>query len=419
MRRRAFLSGVLGCGISAAPVERPNVLLVMSDQESALLPGPANLPNRRKLEREATVFTQAFCNTPQCSPARSSLLTGLAPHQTGVLTNVDAGSIGKGLSPKLPNAGNVFRDAGYTTGYFGKWHLGGSNLRAFGFSTSFTNGTGDSQKDPDVAAAASDWIRHQKRPWLAWVSLLNPHHIYDIPRVINSVRVRSGVHPPYSTLSDLRGKPAEQQQYVDEDQGQQMRDFTPEQWLRYRSYYLELVETVDAQLGTILAGVPELDSTIVVYTSDHGDALGEHGLPYKGPFMYEEEIRVPLVIRAPQAFRKRRTSEQFVTSADVAPTLASLAGIHWPDKVSGQDLSKPSARDAVFLEYYAKQKWTNPLRTIRTRNWKLNWYDRGNQELYDLERDSHEVTNLATDLAHARQKKVLEDRLNAWRKPLL
>ena len=233
------------------------------------------------------------------------------------------------------------------------------------------------------------------------------------------MRIRPGVRPPYSGLSDLRAKPSEQRQYVDEDQGRQAREFTPEQWLRYRSYYLELVEAVDVQLGTILAALPDLDSTIVVYTSDHGDALGEHGLPYKGPFMYEEEIRVPLILRAPLPFRKEKTSGDLATSADIAPTLASLAGIQWPGKVSGQDLSKPFERDAIFLEYYAKQKWTNPIRTIRTRSWKLNWYNRGHEELYDLERDPHEVANLAADPAHVRQKKLLEERLNVWRKPML
>src|SRR5579862_8639497 len=106
----------------------------MTDQESALLPGPADLPNRRRIARDAVRFTSAFCNTPQCSAARSSLLTGLEPHQTGVLTNVDEGSLGKPLSTAIPTVGSVFAAAGYTTGYFGKWHLGGSPA-SFGFAT--------------------------------------------------------------------------------------------------------------------------------------------------------------------------------------------------------------------------------------------------------------------------------------------
>src|SRR5713101_4569635 len=98
--RRRFLAGA---GLAtAAPTIRANILLVMSDQESALLPGPVNLPNRRRIARDGVTFTWAFCNTPQCSAARSSLLTGLEPHRTGGVTNVDGSSLGKGLSPGLP-----------------------------------------------------------------------------------------------------------------------------------------------------------------------------------------------------------------------------------------------------------------------------------------------------------------------------
>jgi arylsulfatase A-like enzyme len=165
-----------------------------------------------------------------------------------------------------------------------------------------------------------------------------------------------------------------------------------------------------------LGALTDFESTIVVYTSDHGDALGEHGLPFKGPFMYEEEIRIPLVIRAPWAFSGKR--EDLVTQADLAPTLASLVGLRWPKAVTGRDLSKGRlTRDAVFLEYYAKQKWINPIRTIRSRRWKLNWYNSGNQELYDLQTDPHETRNRVGDAAVAGIRKQLEDRLNAWRGP--
>ena len=274
--RRAFLASTT---LAAAVGRRPNVLVFMSDQESALLPGPAELPNRRKLERGAARFTTAFCNTPQCSAARSSLLTGLEPHRTGVLTNVDPGSLGRPLSPSIPNVGSVFQAAGYSTGYFGKWHLGGQR-DAFGFGT-----IGAENDDALIAAQAADWIRNQRSPWLAWVSILDPHHIYSLERVAP----RLGVRPPFSDLGNLAGKPAEQQAYVDQDQGKQTRHYGPEDWIRYRSFYLSLVEKADAHLGTVLDAIPDLDATIVVYTSDHGDALGEHGLPFKGPFMYERE----------------------------------------------------------------------------------------------------------------------------------
>ncbi len=407
LTRRQLLAAALA---PAAP-KPPNVLVFFSDQESALLPGPAELPNRRRIERGAMRFTRVFCNTPQCSAARSSLLTGLAPHRTGVLTNVDASSLGKPLPASLPTAGSVFKAAGYSTGYFGKWHLGpGPGREPFGFDS-----TGVEKGDDLIARQAAEWIRGQRGPWLAWVSVLNPHDIYRL----RDVPLREGVRPPASGLENLKGKPSEQQAYIDRDQGKITRDYGPRDWLRYRSYYLGLVEMVDANLGTVLDAVPDLDSTVVCYTSDHGDALGEHGLPFKGPFMYEENIRVPLVIRAPGVRGGER--DDLATSADVAPTLASLAGLRWPGAPGGgRDLTGGGPPpDAVFLEYYAKQKWVNPIRTIRTRRWKLNWYDRGNRELYDLERDPHELRNLAGEAGAATVRAELEARIAAWRPPMV
>jgi arylsulfatase A-like enzyme len=153
----------------------------------------------------------------------------------------------------------------------------------------------------------------------------------------------------------------------------------------------------------------------VVYTADHGDAIGEHGLPFKGPFMYEPLIRIPLVISAPWKW-KTGVRDDMTVQADLAPTLAGLAGVQWPGKVTGMNLDRGSTdRDAVFLEYYAKQKWVNPIRTIRTSRWKLNWYDSGHQELYDLQADPQEVRNLASDGGSAEVRRELEGRLNRWR----
>jgi len=380
----------------------------MTDQESALLPGPVNLPGRQILKKTAVEFSHAFCNTPQCSPARSSLLTGLEPHKSGVLTNVDSSSLGKPLSPSIPNVGSVFQKAGYTTGYFGKWHLGDQHkgLGRYGFST-FGEG-----KDDDVARQAAAWIRGQREPWLAWVSVLNPHNIYELPHIIRSVRPRPGVLPPVSTLANLVGRPSEQQQYVDHDQGRATRKYTPDDWVRYRSFYCELVEKADACLQTVLSALPGVEQTLVVYTSDHGDALGEHGLPFKGPFMYEEEIRIPLLISGPGTNTLGPRSNDLITQAELAPMMAGLAGVEWPRKAGPQ-------RDAVFLEYYAKQKWVNPIRTVRTGRWKLNWYDSGHKELYDLSQDPHELDNRAGDDRLHNVQTKLEARLTAWRPPMI
>lgn len=403
LSRRHFL-GACASVAAAAGRTRPNVLVFMTDQESALLPGPVHTPARAILERTAVRYTHAFCNTPQCSAARSSLLTGLEPHQTGVLTNVDGSSLGKPLPTSLPNVGNVFQRAGYATGYFGKWHLGNQagGLAEYGFPT-FHAGA-----DDQVAHEAAAWIKGRTAPWLAWVSVLNPHNIYKLPHILNSVKPRPGVLPPVSTIANLAGKPSEQQEYADHDQGKAAANYSPDDWVRYRSYYCELVEKADANLGTVLAAVPNPEDTVIVYTSDHGDALGEHGLAFKGPFMYEEEIRIPLLISGPGAAKLPFGADDLVTQSDLAPMIAQLAGVEWPGVPK-----RPG--DAVFLEYYAKQKWVNPIRTIRTRRWKLNWYDSGHKELYDLSSDKHELLNRAGDAPVRKVQERLEARLDAWR----
>jgi arylsulfatase len=412
LSRRCFLAS--SALVAAVERRRPNILVFMTDQESALLPGPVQLPNRKRLSAGAAHFTNAFSNTPQCSPARASLLTGLEPHRAGVRTNVDGSSLGEALSPVVPNIGRVFRDAGWATGYFGKWHLtkgSSADLTAFGFDHRFDG------KDDAVAGAASDWIRRQQGPWLAWVSVLNPHDIYRIRQELEGTAIRPGVASPSSSLATLSAKPVEQRQYVEQDQGAITADFDQEHWLKYRSYYLNLVERTDALLGQVLDAAGDLSNTIVVYTSDHGDTLGAHGLPFKGPFMYEPLIRVPLLIRAPGRLKAGRRDD-LVTHADLAPTLSGLAGVPWPAAVDGLSLVRPVRRDAVFLEYYGKQKWVNPIRTIRTRRWKLNAYRSGNRELYDVVADPGETRDLSKSSSHAPIIKELEARLDRWWPPV-
>jgi hypothetical protein len=130
----------------------------------------------------------------------------------------------------------------------------------------------------------------------------------------------------------------------------------------------ELLKKTVALLGWILDAAGGVSNTIVVYTADPGGPHGDYGLPFKGPFPCELLIRIPVPTRAPG---RMNAGER----ADIAPTRAALASVKWP------------WRDAVFLEYYAKQKWVNPIRTVRTRRWKLNMYERGNRELYDLQTD--------------------------------
>lgn len=426
LNRRQFLAAAPA--LAAPPAPRPNVLVFLSDQESERVDRSLlRLPNRDRLERHGKRFTHNWCATPQCSPARGALWTGLWPHRTGLVANV--GAVGATpLSPSTPSIAHSFRAAGYATGYFGKWHLtpnADADPDQFGFDELKMRGA--EPGDAGIARAASDWIAQQgEEPWLAIVSIIQPHDIYYYPRDAAGrsasgaapYPVRPGVEPPVSAASDLEARPLPQRLYRENDQGQIAIEYGPDDWRRYRSYYYELIEDADRSLGAVLGGVDRggrADDTIVVYTSDHGDGLGAHGLPFKGPFQYEELLNIPLTISWPGRIAPG-VSDALTSQVDLLPTLCDLAAVAGPDLVDGISLrpaieAEPLERDAIFAEYHSKQRWANPIRTVRTRRWKLNVYLEGGRELYDLEEDPHELHNRAGDPELAPVESGLEERI--------
>jgi arylsulfatase A-like enzyme len=396
-----------------------------------------HLPRRAELEQRGLRLTHYFVTAPQCSASRATLLTGLYPHHADVVTNVDRSSLGRALSPSLPTLGKMFRAGGYKTAYLGKWHLtnglaGGSAskddsnaLRAFGFDHyHFASGS-------QLADAAARWIAGQtSRPWLLIVSFpYLPHNMYAVVRHMQETKIRPGVELPPNFDDNLKGKPAAQRQFLTRDQGRPALGWGKEEWLRYRSYYLDLIEKVDGYLGAMLKALrrrADADDTVVVYSSDHGDMGGAHRLPFKGPFMDDELLQVPLVISWPRRFPNPVISDSMVSSIDLAPTLAVLAGIEWPQPLPGKDFTllfdhpHELVRAEVFAEYYGKQHWVNPIRTIRTADWKYNLYVAPGrelaEELYSLRTDRGEVRNLAGQSTFAGPRADLRVRLLNWRR---
>jgi choline-sulfatase len=401
--------------------EKPNVLFIFSDQEREQVPRELlRLPQRERLEQHGIRFTHAFCTTPQCSASRATLMTGLYPHEAGVATNVDNSSLGRALSPDLPCLGNVFRRNGYAAGYLGKWHLGNdkNGLDDFGFSHY------RALRGQALGNAAAEWIRSQSsQPWLLTVSFLNPHDIYKTNEALQQ-NLRDGVTLPENHHDDFKNKPNPQREFRENDQGKVTLSWSEKEWLHYRSYYLDLIEKVDSHLETILNAVEQTgqrQNTIVIYTSDHGDMGGAHQLPFKGPFMYEELLNVPLVISHPQRFSQTVTCDSLVSLVDFVPTICAMAGISWPGKLSGVDLSplfehpESDVREEIFAEYFSKQKWINPIRAIRTKEWKYNLYTGGGEELYDLRRDAGEMRNMATHPFYESQLREMQNHLQRWR----
>ena len=425
-----FSAAAVGRDLTPQPdAARPHVVMLLTDQQrgdafAAAGAGDVKTPAMDRLARAGVMFTRAFAATPQCSPSRAALLTGRHPHRTGVMGNTVEGAAARpapvpagmsgALDPSIPTIGRLFAGAGYHTAYFGKWHLGGTP-GDYGFETH------DATIDDETLAGrvlAFLQKRATDRPLLLVVSWLNPHDVYGArsapappPEVVASVAV------PGNLADDLRTKPLPQRLFLQQDQGRPFVGADREVWRRYRAFYNSLVEKVDREIGVVLDALPR--NRVTIFSSDHGDLSGSHGLPFKGPAMYEELVRVPLAISWPEKIRSGR-SEALVSLIDVLPTLCDLTGVRAPEGVDGLSLRQvlegrsQRVRDMVFGEYYGKQSWRVPIRMVRTSQWKYVRYLEYGEELYDLEADPGELRNLAGEPRAAAERARLARAMDEW-----
>jgi choline-sulfatase len=346
-------------------------------------------------------------------------MTGLYPHVTGVMGNTEAAG-GNPLEPGTPSLGKIFREAGYRTGYFGKWHLGG-DARNHGWDAYDECGRGVGER---VVKGSVQFLGESKEPFLLFCSFVNPHDIYGFQTLKKTItRSKEGIELPGNLRDDLSKKPRPQIQYRDEDQGKALAGLMEEGWMDYLNVYSYLVEKVDGEIGEVLAELRRggrEKRTIIVFTSDHGDLGGAHGLAFKGPMMYEELVRIPLAVAFPESISRGRRVDELVVNVDLLPTICELAGLPAPKQIHGRSLvpllegKKVSWREYVIGEYYSKQKWVNPLRMVRTKDWKYTRYRKWGEELYDLRDDPGELKSLAGSDAHAAVKGKLSSILDKW-----
>ena len=343
----------------------PNILVVIVDQlrapqgfQTGALEA-ALMPNLARLRNGAVSFDSHYTAANDCTPSRSTLLTGLYSHQTGCL--VTGGST---LAPMFPTWGKMLREHGYTTAWFGKWHLtrhdnkwtasrNAGALEPYGFSggtyPSPDGGPGQGWRvDPMIAAQFKAWYAKAptNRPWCTTVSFVNPHDIAWWYRW--SARVAPEASAPrrvhalpanFETPAQLiaRRKPLLQLSL----QETAASGFGPvsytgssavRSWLPFMDLYLKLLGEVDHRVGAVIAALqsrPQLAAnTVVVFTSDHGEYGASHGLRGKGGGVYEEGMKVPLIVKdlrgqlnaAPAIARTGLTS-----SVDIAPLLLTIA----------------------------------------------------------------------------------------------
>jgi arylsulfatase A-like enzyme len=463
MKRREFLqAGGAAAAATLAPLtsrseDRPNVLIILSDQLRAPHRMPwFKTPNMDRLAASGVSWSNHFTSAVPCSPSRACLLTGLYTIQNQLYLNVDVVSPHQqSLAHRYPTIGNVFTDAGYSCAYRGKWHLTRSwdrnaldPLLDYGFTgwrgpDAPIGGTAycGAIEDPRTTRQTIHFLEHPPAaPWLLVCSLVNPHDICWYPGSYPQARRREvrAAAPPENWSDDLTGKPSAQKLFAEKYKiaAGKLDPTDPLAWRRYMDFYADQVLDMDANLGLVLdalerSGQP--DRTIVVLTSDHGEQAGSHQLRTKGPFVYEESLNIPLIFSWPGHLPSGRVTAAMSSNIDVAPTLASLAGIKRLPYMAGRDLSPalldPSRgddREEVICHVTGS---TEPvgggydlllnvghIRSIRTREWKyVHYFDPNGTaeefELYDLNNDPLELHNLGADPGYQARRKELHGRL--------
>ena len=435
----------------------PNILLIHVDQHRHDCLGvnghpAAHTPHLDRLAAEGVNFTHAFCPIPICMPARTSLLTGQYATQHGCLAN--RGTEGyRPMHAGLPTFSAVLKEGGYYLGYVGKWEVGTAGLPAdFGFddyvagqgylawrreqglsplpTTNGWFGEVDPGITPEQSAlgwGASHTIRllqsaaARRQPFLIRWDPKEPHLPNVLPEPYASLVAPQAI-PPWPSFPDsLAGKP-----YI---QRQQVRTWGLEGW-RWPDWapivarYLGEVALIDHQVGRILHTLDELglrENTLVVYSSDHGDLCGAHGMIDKHYVMYDDVVRVPLLLRWPAQLPAGRTVDTLVTAGlDLAVTFCAAAGLPVPASFQGRSLLPPAlgaldpGREAVFATYHGNQFGLYSQRMVRTRRWKYVWNPTAEDELYELQADTGELVNLASEAAHADALRQLRAQLVTW-----
>lgn len=454
----AALSLSSGKAEESPTADHPNILFILVDDmrwdQLSLLGHPfAKTPNLDRIGREGVTFTNAFTTTPLCSPSRASFLTGQYPHTHRIINNDHVGlSL---ISHKLVTFPQLLRRAGYETGFIGKWHMGDDDTRRPGFDhwISFrgqglfddpvvnVNGQRD-QYTGYITDMLNDWAvefvrKERDKPFALILSHKAVHRPFIPAERHNDLYADAAYIPPPSADDDLSGKPALTREVPPIDKlrvPDAMPEPTEPRWGRgedrdsiYRDHF-RCLASVDDGVGRLfdaLEKTGQLDDTLIVFASDNGFLFGEHGEFFNKRVAYEESLRVPLLMRYPRLIPPGSRRDQLALNIDLAPTLYDLVGIDPSIPVHGKSLlpvfrdEEYSLREDFLAEYYLENvtpryaEW----QAVRTERWKYIHYPdlEGMDELYDLESDPYEITNLAMHSQSADRVAALRARLDALR----
>lgn len=426
--------------------DRPNILILMSDEHSFRFVGhranhgdgePVQTPTLDALAEKGTVFETAYCQYPLCTPSRMCFLTGRHAHRCGAWSNCAI------LDPALTTLPGHFAANGYETCLVGKMHFGGSlqfngfRHRPYGDLAKLPSHQPDPLRKPgaglrslrgrtyhagvtaipegllqeqivvreSLAFLREHEYHHPNQPWFLCASFSRPHFPLTAPRRYFERYWPHGVTPPKVGRT---GDTVDHPMTLGMRKGFQIDDIGEEEAKRARAAYFACVDYLDEILGDFLACLErtgQLQNTIVVYVTDHGEMAGEHGLWWKNTW-HEASIRVPLIIQLPeqrQGTAAPKAWEAPVTMNDIFPTLCTLAGLEIPDGLDGIDLSGAARGEAGppatprLVSQAPVPRWGpgTEFRVVRSARYKYVSFRNAPELLFDLYTDPDEQLNLA------------------------
>ncbi|MHB9037243.1 MAG: sulfatase family protein [Armatimonadota bacterium] len=386
---------------------KPNFLYLMCDQMcldamSSVGNAYVKTPNLDRLAKRGVLFNESYSTYPVCSPARSSLVTGRMPVETGVVAN------NLSIRHDIPNIGELLHEqAGYDAVYCGKWHIpeyyAPSNLR--GFRTLPAGGGEGHADDCWVSQTCEAWLRNRatstnaSAPFLLLASFMNPHDIcywaisprtlvpdkLPFQHIINEL-------PPLPPNHDSR--PMSPSTY-----GSFYGEFkTDLQWRYYLYCYYRMVEELDYNVGRLLTALEDsgyAENTVVVFTSDHGENGGCHGMVQKDR-QYDSSMKVPLIWSCPGQINENRSdAAHLVSGIDIVSTICYYAGVKSPPGM-GRSLHRLLEGRQTEWRDYLVSEWQKDGRIVRTPQYKYVMF-KGDpvEQLFDMRHDPWETTNLA------------------------
>ncbi len=442
-------------------MERPNIVMVVSDQQRLDTVGAygspiCKTPNMDRVAAAGMRFDRAFTPTGLCSPVRCSLLSGVYPHEHRVLTNVGLHPIRAQLEPQDDRLSAALKGAGYRMGYVGKWHVSKTDPTGFGYEDYVSLGDyldwrraegldipdgfsnylvqigvrDDAPADKsrpaflaDNAIRLIDRYRDSDAPFFLRLDFHGPHFPNVVPEPYFSMYDPADI-PEWPNHDDpLDGKPAVQRI--------KRRHWRTEgmpwaEWSKLISAYFGEITLIDHQVGRVLDHLQALgldNDTLVIWTTDHGDTIGAHGICNKDYTMYEEIYRVPLLMRWPGVVAAGSHCDAFVHHfLDICGTVLDITGTAPPQPFHGRSLmpllrGEPAPEewpDSAYCEFHGSHMGLYSMRLLTTERWSYVYHTNDIDELYDRRDDPFQMVNVAADRAHAGTLDRLKRDMVAW-----